>query len=98
MLASRRLNDVRAWIQFVCYVPIAIGFATIWALAFPTKGAKCGVIYGFLIGLITVGGLIIITVFTPIPDEVILPWIVSGLIGPALAGALLALIYKPKAQ
>jgi len=63
----------RMRIQFVSYVPIAIGFATIWALAFPGKGVKCGVIYGFLIGLISVGGLMIGTVFTPTPDQVILP-------------------------
>lgn len=87
----------RWWIQFVSYVPIAIGFATIWALAFPNKGAKCGAIYGFLIGLISVGGLMINTVFTPTPDQVILPWIASGIIGPVLSGVVVALVYKPKA-
>ncbi len=87
----------RIWILYVCYIPISIGFTTVWALAFPVKGVKCGAIYGFLIGLISVGSLIGISAFTPIPDQVILPWIVSGLVGSALAGVVVAAVYKPKA-
>ncbi len=88
----------RIWILYVCYIPISIGFTTVWALAFPVKGVKCGAIYGFLIGLISVGSLIGISAFTPIPDQVILPWIVSGLVGSALAGVVVAAVYKPKAS
>ncbi len=86
------------WIMWACYFPIAIGFATIWALAFPGKGVKCGAIYGFLVSLMTVGGMMSSTVFTPTPEQVIVPWIVSGIVGCVLSGVLVALIYKPKAS
>lgn len=88
----------RMWMQYLCYLIMAVGFATIWALAFPGKGAKCGMIYGFLIGLITSAGTLIMFVFTPIPDQFIGPWMLIGMLGSVLMGAVVALVYKPKAS
>ncbi len=85
-------------LQYACYLIIMIGFATVWALGFPDKGAKCGAIYGFLLGLVGTAGSILMFVFIAIPDRFMMPWIVSGMLGSILSGVLLALVYKPKAS
>jgi hypothetical protein len=88
----------RLWSQYLCYLMMSVGFVCIWALAFPGKGAKCGAIYGFLIGLISTASITIMFVFTPIPDRFMLPWFITGMLGSVLMGVVAALVYKPKAD
>ena len=87
----------RMWLQYLCYFISSIGFVTIWALAFPNKGIKCGAIYGFLVGLISSAGMLINFVFLPIPNRFISPWLLSGMIVSILMGMLVSLLYHSKA-
>ncbi len=63
----------RMWLKTLCSLVLVIGFATIWALAFPDKGIKCGAIYGFLVSLMIATGMLTNFVFLPIPERFILP-------------------------
>ena len=83
-------------LQIACYFLIAIGFCTIWAFGFPDKGVKCGIIYGFFLGIMGTGGMLINFVFVPIPDQFMLSWTIGAMISSILAGIITALLYKPK--
>ena len=76
---------------------IAIGFCTLWAFGFAGKGIKCGVVYGFLFGLTGVGGMLMNFIFTPIPDQFMMPWAVGGMLASIISGILVSLAYKAKA-
>ncbi|NNE90245.1 MAG: hypothetical protein HKN23_01225 [Verrucomicrobiales bacterium] len=86
----------RFWLQIVCYFLISIGFCTVWAMGFGSHGAKCGAIYGFFVGLIGTGGILINFVYVPIPDQFAVPWAIGGILSAILAGVVVALVYKPK--
>ncbi|MCB1235799.1 MAG: hypothetical protein KDM91_12085 [Verrucomicrobiae bacterium] len=97
----RSEEEMKAWFPFqmACYLPIAIGFATLWALAFGNRGlgVKHGALFGFLMGLVGTGGMVMMFAFMPIPTQFMLPWAVIGLSGGVLGGVVAALVYKPKA-
>lgn len=86
----------RLWLQYLCFFMISVGFSTLWALAFPGKGVKCGAIFGFLVALMTMPGMMLNFVHYPTPDRFVIPWFVIGLLGPILMGVVVALVYKPK--
>tara|TARA_R110002096_G_scaffold352023_1_gene545003 strand:- start:1583 stop:2005 length:423 start_codon:yes stop_codon:yes gene_type:complete len=75
---------------------IAIGICTVWAFGFAGKGIKCGAIYGFLIGLTVVGGMLISFIFTPIPEQFMMPWALGGMFQSIIVGMIVALVYKGK--
>jgi hypothetical protein len=85
-------------LQFLCYFVIAIGFCTVWAVGFASHGhgLKCGAIYGFFMGLFGTGGMTMSFVFSPIPDQFMVPWIISGLLSAVIIGVVTACVYKPK--
>ncbi len=82
--------------QILCYFIISIGFCTVWAFGFGEHGIKCGAIYGFFLGLMGTGGVLMNFVFLPIPDQFKLPWTIGGVLSSVVAGIVLALVYKPK--
>ncbi len=86
--------------QVICYFVIAIGFSTVWAFGFAPQGhgMKCGAIYGFFMGLFGTGGMMMSFVFSPIPDQFVAPWAISGVVMSILVGMLIALVYKPKSR
>jgi len=85
-------------LQAACYVLIAIGFCTVWAFGFGDKGAKCGAIFGFFLGLMAVGGMLINFVFVPIPDQFMISWSIGGILSSVIAGVVTSLVYRPRAK
>lgn len=83
-------------LQLICYALISIGFCTVWAFGFGGKGVKCGAIYGFFLGVMGVGGMLINFVFFPMPDQFMIPWSIGGILVGVLSGVIVALVYKPK--
>lgn len=95
-------TEEESWARFpqmiTYYFMIAIGFCTVWAFGFGQHGIKCGAIYGFFLGLMGTGGMLMSTIFSPIPDGFTLPWAIGGLLSGILGGVVTALVYKPKSS
>ena len=51
--------------------------------------------YGILIGLLFVGNNLIMYAVQPLPAKLVIIWIVGGIIEAAIAGLILAAIYRP---
>ncbi len=83
-------------LQAACYFLVAIGFCTIWAFGFGGKGIKCGAIFGFFLGLMGTGGMLINFVFVPIPDQFMIPWALGGILASVIAGVVTSAVYRPK--
>ncbi|MCG8601200.1 MAG: hypothetical protein MI807_13745 [Verrucomicrobiales bacterium] len=84
--------------QILCYFVISVGFCIVWALGFPREGVRCGAIYGFLLGVMGTGGVLMNFVFLPIPDQFKLPWTIGGILSGVVGGIVVALVYKPTAS
>ncbi len=81
--------------QFFSDFLISIGFCTVWAFGFGSKGVKCGAIYGFFLGLLASGVSLVNFVFLPIPDQFKIPWTVGSILSSVIIGMVVALVYKP---
>lgn len=91
--------------EMEAYMPWMLGGQLLFSVMFCyiyTFAAKCtgmmeGVRYGLLIGLLMASTNIIFYSVQPLPLDLVVIWIVGGLLETALAGALMASIYKPDA-
>ncbi len=75
---------------------VAIVFVTIWALGFAERGGLgLALGYGLLIGVIVQATTIITYVVSPLPADIAVKWIASGLLQSMLLGLIVGLVYKP---
>ncbi|MEO8045471.1 MAG: hypothetical protein ABI674_11260 [Spartobacteria bacterium] len=75
---------------------VAIVFVTIWALGFAERGGLgLALGYGLLIGVIVQATTIITYVVSPLPADIAVKWIASGLVQSMLLGLIVGLVYKP---
>jgi hypothetical protein len=73
-------------------------FCYIFTLGHEGKGIMEGVRYGVLIGLLMAGPMAIDPyVIFPLPGDLAMTWLISGIATLAIAGAVFAAIYKPAA-
>jgi len=85
------------WIMYITSAFLSFLFVYIFTKGHQGKGVIEGAKYGFLIGLlIAVIGILNQYVIYPIPLNMAIIWMVSGLIEFIVAGIVVALIYKPK--
>ena len=86
------------WVMYCTAAVLSLLFVYIFTKGFQSKGIMEGVRYGFLIGLLMalIGGLNQYVIY-PVPLDLTIKWVVFGLIEFIAAGAVTALIYKPKA-
>lgn len=69
----------------------------IFYTSLPDKGAARGLQYGFWIWLIgTVPGLMMTLLTMAVPVELVITWLISGLVNYIIAGLIIGSMYKPK--
>lgn len=75
---------------------VAIAFVTTWALGFARRGSvglACA--YGLLVGVLVQATTIISYVVSPLPPEIALKWIASGLVQSVALAVSTFVVYKP---
>ena len=72
----------------------AFVFTFIFTKGYENKGIAEGARYGLLIGLLFVPNHLIFYAVQPLPFNLILAWIIGGLVETILAGIILAAIYR----
>lgn len=81
---------------------IAIIFASVYAFihkGLPYKGAKRGLVYGFIVWLVgAFSGLISLPFYMTINKTVVIYWIISALVTNLFFGAIVGAIYVEKAK
>jgi len=75
---------------------IAIGFVALFTKAFKRGGIPEGAVYGFLVGIIFTGNLLIGYAVSPYSVSLLANWIIGTLIESILAGMLVALIFRTR--
>jgi len=91
--------ESKMWIMYLTGAIFALTFVYIFTKGYEDKGVVEGVKYGALIGILMylVGAYNQYVVY-PLPYGLILKWFIYGMIELMIAGAVVALIYKPKEQ
>jgi len=87
----------KMWVMYVTGIVFSLLFVYIFTKGYEGKGILEGVKYGLLIGLVVhfVGSFNQFVVY-PVPYVLMWKWIIYGTIEVMAAGAVTALIYKPK--
>ena len=75
---------------------MAIMFCLIFSFTRMCNGIQGGVCFGLLVGLLMSAPQIITYVVQPIPADLLLKWLVGGMLEAVLMGVIVALIYKPQ--
>ena len=74
---------------------LAVFFSYIFTRGYENKGIAEGTRYGFLIGLLFVPNNLIFYAVQPLPLDLVIKWIIGGMIEMTAAGAVLAAVYRP---
>jgi hypothetical protein len=75
---------------------MAIMFCFIFTKGYEDKGLAEGLRYGVLIGLLVfVGRDLIMYAVQPLPANLVIAWICGGIVELAIAGVIVAAIYRP---
>ena len=87
----------KMWVMYVTGIVFSLLFVYIFTKGYEGKGILEGVKYGLLIGLVVhfVGSFNQFVVY-PVPYVLMWKWVIYGTIEVMAAGAVTALIYKPK--
>ncbi len=85
------------WIMMASSALMMLMFCYIFTRGHEGKGISEGVRYGVLIGLLMAGPMAIDPhVIFPVPGNVAMIWLISGIATLTIAGAIFAAIYKPE--
>ena len=74
---------------------LAVFFCLIFLHGYEKKGLGEGARYGFLIGLLMTAPVFIQFAVQPLPTNLLVSWLVGGVLELILAGVILAAIYRP---
>ena len=74
---------------------VAFAFSYIFTKGYENKGIVEGIRYGILIGLLFSGPNLIMYAVAPYPSMMIVRWIAGGIFEFAVAGAVIAAVYRP---
>ena len=87
----------KMWVMYVTGIVFSLLFVHIFTKGYEGKGILEGVKYGLLIGLVVyfVGSFNQFVVY-PVPYVLMWKWVIYGTLEMMAAGAVTALIYKPK--
>ena len=81
--------------QFV----FSVAFVTIWAQGFAThRQVACGILYGLFMALFSQAATFISFAVQPLPRDIAVKWVLSGLLQGMLIGVLVYFVYKPKTK
>jgi len=89
------------WVYLLVFnLIVGLLFTLIYGLfysAIPDRGAARGLQFGFWIWLIgSVPGLLMTWLMMAVPEELIIVWLISGLVNYLIIGVLMGTMYKPK--
>jgi hypothetical protein len=76
---------------------LSVAFVVLWAKGFADRGGiNCAVNYGFLMGLFYQSSTLITYVVSPLPMQIAMKWLFSGIAQSVLLGIIVFLVYKPR--
>ena len=105
----RTETDMQAHMSgiFIGQFLIAIAFTMLWtrialggagiqcAIALGGAGIQCAIALGVFMGLAYSGGVVIQGAVQPLPDGLVMKWIISGILQSVLVSVVLFFVHKP---
>jgi len=85
----------RIWLMFVAQFLIVATFVVVWAKGFAGRNLATAITFGLLMGVFQQTWAIINYVVMPLPSELVLKWVISGLCQAVLLGIVTSAVYKP---
>ena len=77
----------------------AVAFVMIWAHGFAGNAhVRCGILYGLFMALFSQANTFITFAVQPLPRDIAVKWVLSGLVQGVLLGLLVRFVYKPKTE
>lgn len=74
----------------------AIAFTMLWArIAIGGAGIQCAIALGFFMGLFYSGSAVMQGAVQPLPDGLVMKWIIAGILQSILVGIVLFFVHKP---
>lgn len=90
----RAQEDCVFWAMLLGQFLFPFIFAYIFTKGYEKKGIAEGIRFGVVIGLLFVPSNLIYYAVQPLPGSLVLAWCFGGIIEMAIAGAILAAVYK----
>ena len=94
----RTETDMQAHMSgiFIGQFLIAIAFTMLWTrIALGGAGIQCAIALGVFMGLAYSGGVVIQGAVQPLPDGLVMKWIISGILQSVLVSVVLFFVHKP---
>ena len=81
---------------FVGQFLVAVAFTMLWArIALGGAGIQCAIALGVFMGLAYSGGVVIQGAVQPLPDGLVMKWIISGILQSVFVSVVLFFVHKP---
>ena len=75
---------------------VAVAFTMIWArIAFGGAGIACAIALGVFLGLFYSGSAVMQNAVQPLPDGLLMKWIIGGILQSVFVAIVLFLVHKP---
>ena len=81
---------------FVGQFLVAVAFTMLWArIALGGAGIQCAIALGVFMGLAYSGGVVIQGAVQPLPDGLVMKWIISGILQSVVVSVVLFVVHRP---
>ena len=94
----RTETDMKAHMSgiFIGEFLVAVAFTMIWVrIALGGAGIQCAIALGVFLGLFYSGGTVIQNAVQPLPDGLLMKWIIGGILQSVFVAIVLFFVHKP---
>ena len=75
---------------------VAIAFTMLWVrISLGGAGIQCAIALGFFMGLFYSGSAVMQNAVQPLPDGLLIKWVIGGVLQSVLVGVVLFFVHKP---